>query len=138
MAFFAAMLRMLGPAGVAAVLVLAYYEGVPGVNALPFVDRFPFLREFGVGRVELERRAATSGLVRQAELDALREVLLQERAKTEAAEAMATEERNRAQAAQRAKDVQSQEIDRLRREASETPGLTYPSQEDLKWRATSR
>lgn len=135
MTWLITLLRMLGPAGVAALLFLAYYEGVPGVNRLPFVDQFPFIREFGVGRVELERRAATSGLVQQSELDALSAVLEQERAKSAAAEAVATEQRNRAAAALRLREAQQAEIERLTKKASESPGLTYPSTEDLQWRA---
>jgi hypothetical protein len=126
-------LRLLGPAGMAVLLLLAYYEGVPGVNRLPYVDSLPFVREFGVGRVELERRDAVRGLVRQSEIDALSAVLQQERAKTAAAEAMVTQERKRAAAALRLKEAQRAEIERLIEEAKESPGLTYPSEEDIRW-----
>lgn len=131
-------LRILGPAGVAALLVLAYYEGIPGVNRLPYVDSLPILREFGVGRVELERRDAVRGMVKRAEIDALSAVLKQERAKTAAAEAMATEERRRAAAALRLKEAQRAEIERLTEEAKKSPGLTYPSEEDIRWHPNSR
>lgn len=138
MAFFTALLRMLGPAGIATLLVLAYYEGVPGVNRLPYVDSIPFVREFGVGRVELERRDAVRGLVQKSEIDALTAILEQERAKTAAAEAMATAERRRAAAALQLKEAQRAEIERLTREAKKSPGLTYPSEEDIRWHPNSR
>lgn len=135
MTFILAILRLLGPAGCAAVVVILYYEGAPVVNRLPYVDQIPFIREFGVGRVELERRAATAGLVKQSELDALSAVLDQERAKTAAAEAAATEQRNRAAAAFRLRAAQQAEIERLTDEAKKSPGLTFPSPEDLQWHA---
>lgn len=132
-AIFAAILRFLGPAGIAAALVYFYYEGAPIVNRLPYADQFPIIRELGVGRVELERREAVKGLVAKAEMDALAAVLDQERAKASAASAMATEARNRADALLRLKETQQAEIDRLTEEATRTPGLTYPSAEDLQW-----
>lgn len=132
-AILAAILRFLGPAGVAAVLVYFYYEGAPIVNRLPYVDQIPMIRELGVGRVELARREALAGLVKQSELDALAAVLAQERAKASAAAAMATEARNRADALLRLKEAQQEEIDRLTEEANRTPGLTSPSTEDLLW-----
>ncbi|MFN3833367.1 MAG: hypothetical protein ACK4SQ_14170 [Allorhizobium sp.] len=132
-AILAAVLRILGPAGIAAVVVYFYYEGAPIVNRLPYVDQVPIIRELGVGRVELERREAVKGLVTQAEMDALAAVLDQERAKASAAAAMATEARNRADALLRLKQTQQAEIDRLMEEATKTPGLTYPTPEDLQW-----
>lgn len=137
-AILAAIFRILGPAGCAALLVLAYYEGVPGINRLPYVDQIPIIRELGVGRVELERREAVAGLVKQSELDALTAVLAQERAKSAAAEVMATEARNRADALLRAKQTQQDEIERLTELAKEAKGLTYPSKEDLEWSAKPR
>jgi hypothetical protein len=135
MTWLISIIRLLGPAGCAAVLVVLYYEGAPVVNRLPYVDQIPLIREFGVGRVEIERRAATAGLVKQSELDALSAVLAQERAKSAAAEAMATEARNRATALQRVRERQRDEIERLIEKADKTPGLSYPTKEDLQWRA---
>lgn len=138
MALLLAVLRFLGPAGIAAVLVYFYYEGAPIVNRLPYVDQIPIIRELGVGRVELERREAVAGLVKQSELDALAAVLAQERAKASAASAMATEARNRADALLRLKKTQQAELDRLTEEADKTSGITYPSKEDLEWSARQR
>lgn len=135
MTFLLSILRMLGPFGCAALLAVAYYEGVPGVNRLPYIEALPFVREFGVGRVEMERRAAVRGLVKQSELDAMKAVLDHERAKSAAAEAAATEQRNRAAAALRIRAIQQAEIERLTDEAKKSPGLTFPSPEDLQWHA---
>ncbi len=137
-AIFAAIFRFLGPAGIAAVLAFLFYEGIPGINRLPYVDRFPIVREFGVGRVELARREAVSGLVKQSELDALAAILVQERAKSAAAAALATEARNRADALLRIKETQQDEIERLSELAKEAKGLTYPSKEDLEWSVKAR
>lgn len=137
-AILSAIFRILGPAGCAALLALAYYEGIPGINRMPYVDHIPLVRELGVGRVELERRKAVEGLVKQAELDALSAILDQERAKASAAAAMATEARNRADALLRLKETQQAEIDRLTEEAKETKGLTYPTEEDLAWPTKQR
>jgi hypothetical protein len=132
-AILAAIFRILGPAGCAALLVLAYYEGIPGINRLPYVDQIPIVREIGVGRVEIERREAVAGLVKKSELDALSAVLAQERAKSAAAAALATEARSRADALLRAKEAQQDEIERLKAEAERTPGLSYPTEQDLQW-----
>jgi hypothetical protein len=131
-------IRQLGLTGCAVLLALAYYEGTPGINRMPFVDQIPFVREFGVGRVELERRKAVAGMVTKAENAALAAVLALERARAASYEAMATEERKRASEALRAKEDGDAEIERLLIEASRTTGLTYPSEQDKLWLEKSR
>lgn len=137
-AIFFATLRMLGPAGCAALLVLVFYEGVPGINRLTIIEQIPFIREFGVGRVELERRKAAADILRRGDAAALSARLEQERAKRIAAEAMATEARNRATAALRAKEDQAARTEELIADALRTAGLTYPTEEDLQWLEKSR
>jgi len=133
MTFFISVLRLLGPAGCAALLALAYYEGVPGINRLTIIEQIPFIREFGVGRVELERREAVADISRRGDAAALSARLAQERAKRVAAEAMATEARNRATAALRAKEDQAARTEEMIADALRTAGLTYPTEEDLRW-----
>lgn len=41
-------------------LSIAFYEGVPGINRLPYLDSVPIVAQFGVGRVEIERRKAVA------------------------------------------------------------------------------
>jgi hypothetical protein len=131
--FASAIIGRLGLAGCAVVLALAYYEGIPGFNRLPFLDRVPLLREFVIGRVELERRAAVAGMVSAAELAALRAQLAEaERLRSIADDAAAAE---RERAAGLAKIGLDRETARQKRaaEAATRPGLTLPSEEDLKW-----
>ncbi|TCN17297.1 hypothetical protein [Sinorhizobium americanum] len=66
--------RQIGITGCALLFILAFYEGVPGIRDVPFVDRVPFVREFIVGRVKLgagkAAAAATEVLVARSELEA--------------------------------------------------------------------
>lgn len=48
-----------GLVGTALLGALLFYEGVPLINSIPHLDRVPLVGTFGVGRVEIERRAAT-------------------------------------------------------------------------------
>ncbi|MGF0540579.1 hypothetical protein ACQQ2Q_21500 [Agrobacterium sp. ES01] len=94
--------RMIGWPGVVAATVYFYYEGVPVLNRLPIVDQIPIMREFGVGRVELERReavstattellgaadlAAAKAVIEKIQRDRETAVMLQRQASAEAAE----------------------------------------------------
>ncbi|APG88024.1 hypothetical protein SAMCCGM7_pC0826 (plasmid) [Sinorhizobium americanum CCGM7] len=66
--------RQISITGCALLFILGFYEGVPGIRDVPFVDRVPFVREFIVGRVKLEAgkaaAAATEVLVARSELEA--------------------------------------------------------------------
>lgn len=59
---------------IALILQFFYYEGAPGLREIPFIDHVPLVRDFTVGRVELERRSAaaeaTKDLVSKSELAA--------------------------------------------------------------------
>lgn len=46
----------------AAAAVIVFYEGVPIINAIPFVDRIPVIGELAVGRVG---RARQEGVIRE-------------------------------------------------------------------------
>ncbi|WP_132075966.1 hypothetical protein [Sinorhizobium americanum] len=100
-------LRQLGITGSIVLLLLGFYEGVPGLRDIPFVDRVPFVREFIVGRVKLEAAkaaaSATEGLVARSEL------------KTAKARAAALEEQIRIN--RRMAEAALQEAERSRRDA---------------------
>ncbi|MGO7560563.1 hypothetical protein ACC754_14055 [Rhizobium johnstonii] len=68
--------QAIGPVGLTILLMLGFYEGVPGLRDIPFAGKIPVVREFIVGRVELERGkaadAAREGYVARSELTAAR------------------------------------------------------------------
>lgn len=133
--FFSGLIRQLGLTGCAILLALAFYEGVPGLNRLPFLEHVPLLREFGVGRVELARREAVAGLVERATVDALAARLDEERRLRSLADAAAAAERERSMALSRIAAERQAELERQAAEAERAPGLTRPSAEDMKWLA---
>lgn len=135
MTLFSVLSRQLGLTGCALLLALAFYEGVPGINRLPFLEHVPLLREFGVGRVELARREAVKGLVERATLDALAARLDEERRLRSLADAAAAVERERAASLSRIAADRQAELERKAVEAERAPGLTRPSREDLQWLA---
>ena len=70
----ASVARVLGPTVCTALGLLAWYEGLPGLRDMPFIDRVPVVRELIVGRVQIEKAravdAALEGYVTRAELAA--------------------------------------------------------------------
>lgn len=54
------LIRQIGITGCAVLLLLGYYEGVPGLRDIPFVDRIPVIREFVAGRVATASADATA------------------------------------------------------------------------------
>ncbi len=71
MTIFIAILRALGIPLCIFLFMLGYYEGVPVLRDIPFVDQIPVVRELIAGRVPTERvraaDAARSGYVLEAE-----------------------------------------------------------------------
>lgn len=67
-------IQAIGAVGMTIIIMLGYYEGVPGLRDIPFAGKIPAVREFIVGRVELERGraadAAREGYVARSELTA--------------------------------------------------------------------
>ncbi|MEY9829817.1 hypothetical protein ABIA25_001632 [Sinorhizobium fredii] len=100
-------IRQIGITGCIVLVLLGFYEGVPGLRDIPFVDRLPLVREFIVGRVKLEAgkaaAAATEGLVARSEL------------KTALAKAAALEQQIRIN--KRMADAALKEAERSRRDA---------------------
>jgi len=75
-AVLAVIVRQIGFAGCALLLLLGYYEGVPGLRDIPYVTSIPILREFLDGRVQNAAadavKRATRDLVERTELTAAR------------------------------------------------------------------
>lgn len=105
--------RQIGVTGCVVLVLLGFYEGVPGLRDIPFVDRLPFFREFVVGRVKLEAAkaaaAATEGLVKRSELTAAK-------ARAAALEEQIAISRRMAAAALRQADADRRERDQAERE----------------------
>ena len=108
---------------VAAVVLIFLYEGL----------RLPLIGQVINGRVASQVELATSTMATKAELAAATAIADLERAKRVASDTMAMEEAKRAGEALREQERQEAEIDRLKKEAAATDGLTYPSEEDMKW-----
>ncbi|MDK1386392.1 hypothetical protein QN224_13330 [Sinorhizobium sp. 8-89] len=86
-ALLAWLVRQIGVTGCAVLLLLGYYEGVPGLRDIPFIERVPFAREFIVGRVSIEAAKASA--------DATRRMVARSELKTALAKAAALEEQIR-------------------------------------------
>lgn len=108
---------------VAAVVLVFFYEGL----------RLPLIGRVINGRVASQVELATSTMATKAELAAATAIADLERAKRVAADTMAMEAAKRASEALREQERQEAEIDRLNAEAKAMDGLTYPSEEDMKW-----
>ncbi len=72
--FFAGVVKFFGPVLVVAALIVAFYEGVPGLRDIPGISYVPVVRDFVVGRVQAQRaiavEAALEGYVARTELKA--------------------------------------------------------------------
>ncbi|WP_416065431.1 hypothetical protein ACK9YZ_01395 [Rhizobium sp. ZK1] len=70
------LVKAIGAVGITIIVMLGYYEGVPGLRDIPFISHVPVIREFIVGRVQSERskaaEAAAEGVVSRSELTAAR------------------------------------------------------------------
>lgn len=135
-AILAVIIRQLGFAGCALLLLLGYYEGVPGLRDIPNITSIPVLREFVAGRVQTVAadavRRATRDLVERTELTAAK-------AKAEALQREITKTIQMADAARRQADTARIEAETARNELearieSDTSedGCTW-SDGDLEW-----
>lgn len=70
MTILTTIIRTIGLPACAILLLLAYYEGVPGLRDIPFADQIPVVRELITGRVATESakaaEAARKGYVQEA------------------------------------------------------------------------
>lgn len=68
------LVKAIGAVGITIIVMLGYYEGVPGLRDIPFINKVPGIREFIFGRVQSERakaaEAAVESLVKRSELTA--------------------------------------------------------------------
>jgi predicted negative regulator of RcsB-dependent stress response len=80
--------------------------------------------------------AATESLITQAEHDALKAVLEEERRLRKASDRAAQAAKSLAAAAVRREQASAAEISRLLGDAANEKGLTYPGAEDLQWLGT--
>lgn len=105
-------LRQIGLTGCVVLLLLGFYEGVPFVRDIPFIDRVPVLREIFAGRVKTAvaeaNDAAREGYVLLAEKEAA-EAQIAEMERQRNAAARALEEYRKRAAADRLTDRISEE-----------------------------
>lgn len=127
------LLRAIGPVGCVFLAMLGFYEGVPGLNRVAVLAEIPVVGDIALGRVELAKRSAVEGMVARAELAALQSTIDEETRLRKVAEDAAAADRERASALARLAAERQSALDQREAEARATPGVTYPSPEDLKW-----
>lgn len=127
------LLRAIGPTGCVFLAMLGFYEGIPGLNRVTALAAIPVVGDIALGRVELAKRSAVEGMVARAELVALQATIDEETRLRKVAEDAAAADRETATALARLAAERQSALDQREADARATPGVTYPSPEDLKW-----
>lgn len=134
MTIVAAIARYLGVAGCAVVALLIYYEGIPGLRDLPFVEHIPIVRDLVVGKVDRASSAAaekaTSNLVARTELAAAQAKADELRRQLDIAHRLADAARKQAIAAQGEADSARETLEK-RIEEDRNPDDSRWRQHDL-------
>jgi hypothetical protein len=137
MTIVATIVRTIGLPICAILVLLAYYEGIPGFRDIPYADRIPVVRELIVGRVGAERAkaavAARSGYVALSEKTALEAQLAKERRDRLLASQFYDEAQKRATAAAAAKKVADEKLEEIIREDAAQPGGSIWTNDDDRW-----
>jgi len=133
-----AVIRMIGLPACLVILLLAYYEGVPGASRIPFLSSVPIVGNLATGRVHSyaadQVRRATADLVARSELAAVRAQLAREQALRRIASEAEIEARERARNALRAKGLAERELDVRIAADSGADGAVW-TEGDLEWLA---
>jgi hypothetical protein len=142
-----AIARYLGFAGCCIVLLLFYYEGIPGASKLKFPEAWPLVGGFGINDVPVigdltagkvhayaaeQVKLATADMVTKFERDALAAQLTKERQDRAHADQMTTETAKRAEAARRAGTAAQGALE-ARIVADKDPDGGRWTEEDEKW-----
>ena len=130
-------IKMGAAAAAGAMLCTLYYEGLPVVSHIPYINIIPIIGDIAVGEKQRyaseQIKVATEQMVTKFELDALAAQMAQETRLRAAAEQANTEASKRAVASQQAKETADAELARLRVEASQNKKLSTPTEDDLLW-----
>jgi len=133
-----AIVRTIGLPAFVVVVLLAYYEGIPGASRVPFLVSVPIIGDLATGRVHSyaadQVRLATAGLVAQSEVAALRAQLAREQALRRIASEAEVEARDRARDALKAKGLAEQELEERISADSGSDGAVW-TEGDLEWLA---
>ena len=136
MAIIYAMARYLGFAGCCVVLLLFYYEGIPGASRVPFLSSVPILGDLTTGKVHSyaaqQVALATKGMVTKFERDTLAAQLDEERRRAQQAAQITEEYRKRTEAAQIATAHAQDKLEKIIAEDNDTGGCGW-SDGDLDW-----
>lgn len=128
--------RQIGLTGCAVLLLLGYYEGIPGLRDIPFVDRIPVAREFIAGRVatasaDAAKRAAKD-LVDRVELTAAKEHVKALELQILIHKQMAEAERRQADRAREQAESARRDLEARIVEDTEDDGCTW-THRDVEW-----
>lgn len=103
-----AVIRTIGLPACAVLLLLIYYEGLPGASRIPFLSSVPVVGDVLTGRVHSHAadqvRKATADLVAKAELAAVKAQLDREREFRRIADQALVDAARRAEAAEQARN----------------------------------
>jgi hypothetical protein len=131
-------IRMIGLPACLVILLLAYYEGVPGASRVPFLSSVPIIGDLATGRVHSyaadQVRLATADLVARSEVAALRAQLAREQALRRIASEAEVEARARAMDALRARGLAEKELEARIAADSGNDGALW-TQGDIEWLA---
>lgn len=132
--FIKSLAKLIGWGGIIAIGLLAFYEGLPLINRVPYIEYVPIAGEIAQGRVQTyaneQVKLATSAMVSKAELDAQTAVADRERDLRLAAYQMSVNAQKRADDLQAAVNSQSQQIKDLTESAK---GLPTWSDAEIEW-----
>ncbi|QRM55165.1 hypothetical protein [Sinorhizobium sp. BG8] len=136
MSVLVSIVKQIGFAGCVILALLAYYEGLPIVREIPFVDRVPFLRDVIVGRVKTERakaaEAAIEGYVQRSKLAAANALLAKANEEALLATRKAREAEAQAKAARIAEKQANERLEDAIAKDTGDDGCTW-SDGDLEW-----
>lgn len=136
MTILVAIIRAIGIPTCLVIGLLAFYEGLPGARHIPYLSSIPIIGDIATGRVHAyaaqQVKLATADLVSKAEVTALQAQIARERTLRLIAGQAATEARNRAAAALRAKTAAQKSLEeRIAADTSED-GCVW-GEGDLQW-----
>ena len=121
-------------------VAIGFYEGLPFLNRIPWIENIPGIGDLALGRVEIVRRAEAkacetekANMVDKSVLAATLAVADRERDLRIAAQAEAAISQRAAAEDRAAREKSDERYQALVKEAAGATGLTYPSEEDLQW-----
>lgn len=129
-------IRAIGLPASILIVLLVYYEGLPGAARIPFLSSVPIIGDLTTGRVHAhaadEVRRATADLVARAELKAVEAQLEREREFRRIADRAFVQARQRADEAEKAARLASKKLEKQIAEDTGDEGAVW-TEGDIRW-----